>query len=105
GNLEASLRMWTIIRDQAEPGVMKENAEIQLKVVRNRLFTQQIQERITAYRERTEDHASGLDELRAKGVISASRDMAGVSFEFDPDTGILAVAKNSPLWRRPASRH
>lgn len=101
GSLEASLQMWTIIRDQSEPGALRLNAESQLQVVRNRLLIRQVEERIAEYRERTGDTSPSLAELHAKGVISTTRDLSGVPFEFDVATGTLTVSKDSPLWRRP----
>jgi hypothetical protein len=104
GSLEASLQMWTIIRDQSEPGALRLNAETQLELVRNRLFMRNLQERITEYRERTGNQSETLGVLRAKGVISATTDLAGFAFDFDPATGALAVSRKSPLWRRPVAR-
>jgi hypothetical protein len=101
GDLEASVQMWTIIRDQSEPGVLRENAAIQLEVVKNRLFTRGVQTRITEYRSRTGDTNSTLDQLQAKGVIASSRDLAGVPFDFDVGSGTVVVSVQSPLWRRP----
>lgn len=100
GNLEASLQLWTIIRDQSEPGALRQNAETQLRVVTNRLFARQLQRKIVEYQERSSDLTSGLDELQAKGVISTTRDLAGVRFDFDPTTRVLAISTRSPLWRR-----
>lgn len=105
GDLEASLQMWTIIRDQSEPGVLRDNAETQLQVVRNRLFAKQIQQKITEYRNRTADKVSTLEELLARGVISTSRDLEDAPFDFDPKTGTLSISMRSPLWRRFSSRH
>ena len=100
GNLEASLQLWTIIRDQSESGVLRENAETQLRVVKNRLFARQLQQAIADYQNRTGDKTATLEELRARGIIPATRDLAGASFDFDPATGVVAIAKASPLWRR-----
>jgi len=105
GNLEASLQMWTIIRDQSEPGVLRINAESQLEVVKNRLFARQLQEQIAVYRTRTGDKTSTLLELRAKGAIPGVSDLAGVPFDFDPATGEVSISRSSPLWRRPAAAH
>ena len=104
GNLEASLRMWTLIRDQTEPGVLRENALAQLDVVRNRIFARDIQSLVYNYRNRTGDLVSTLEQLRARGVIPSSRDLAGVPFEFNVTTGTLEISGRSPLWRRPTGR-
>ena len=102
GNLEASAQMWTIIRDQSEPGVLRTNAETQLEVVKNRVVASRLQAQIAEYRGRTGDNTSTLPELRAKGVIPGFADLAGVPFEFDPATGVVSIAEASPLWRRPS---
>jgi hypothetical protein len=102
GNLEASLQMWTIIRDSSEPGVLRTNAEGQLELVKNRLFARHLQERIIEYQSRTGDRVSSLAELRAKGVIPTVDDLAGVPFDFDPATAAVTTSVKSPLWRRPS---
>jgi hypothetical protein len=101
GNLEASLQMWTIIRDSSEPGALKINAETQLQVVKNRLFARDLQARIAEFQSRTGDKSPSLRELLAKGAIPTVNDLAGVPFDFDPATGVVSVSSQSPLWRRP----
>ncbi len=103
GDLEASVQMWSIIRDQSEPGVLRDNAEAQLQVVQNRLVARQIQDRIAKYQSGTGDRTSTLEELRARGVVSTTRDLAGVPFDFDPAAGTVAISRTSPLWRRSSS--
>ncbi|MBP6704939.1 MAG: hypothetical protein KA385_15600 [Vicinamibacteria bacterium] len=103
GELEASLQMWTIIRDQSEPGALRENAEAQLGVVRNRMVARALRERITEYRNRTGDTTSTLEELQARGVIGSTLDLAGVPFEFNPADGTLSISKKSPWWRRDSA--
>lgn len=106
GALEASLKMWIIIREQSEPGFLRDNAESQIQVVRNRIVARGIQEKVADYQRRTGDRSSTLDDLRAHGVIDTATDLAGVPFEFDPARGFVAVSRQSPLWRRPTStRH
>ena len=100
GKLEASLQMWTLIREQSEPGVLRENAETQLEVVRNRIAARSVEEQVAEYRKRTNDLSSSLEELRARGAIKTVQDLAGVPFDFDPETGAVTVSRNSPLWRR-----
>jgi|CXWL01.1.fsa_nt_gi hypothetical protein len=100
GELEASLQMWTIIREQSEPGVLRDNAEAQLSVLRNRLVARALRDRIAEYQKRTGDRTSTLEELKERGVIASTRDLAGVPFDFNPADGTLSVSKTSPLWRR-----
>ncbi len=104
GSLEASLQMWTIIRENSEPGVLRLNAETQLKLVQNRLLIRDLEAKIAEYRARPGETFNTLEALHAKGVISTTRDLEGVPFDFDPATGALAVSRSSPLWRRPLPR-
>jgi hypothetical protein len=104
GSLEASLQMWTIIRENSEPGVLRLNAETQLKLIQNRLLMRDLEAKIAEYRARAGETLNTLEALRAKGVISTTRDLEGVPFEFDPATGALAVSRSSPMWRRPVPR-
>lgn len=100
GELEASLQMWAIIREQSEPGPLRDNAEAQLSVLRNRMAARALQNVIAEYQQRTGDRTSTLEELEARGAIRSNRDLAGVPFDFNPAEGTVSVSKASPLWRR-----
>lgn len=98
GELEASLNMWMIIREQSEPGVLRDNASDQIKIVRSRILARDMTRAIQAHRERG-GAAHSLVELRRAGVIRETVDLAGVEFAYDPETGAVTIAKSSPLWR------
>ena len=100
GELEAALNMWLIIREQSEPGILRENAGDQIKIVRSRILARDIALEIKAYRERTGDANMSLAALQKAGVIRTTVDLAGVEFDFDPEHGTVAIAHPSPLWRR-----
>jgi hypothetical protein len=100
GELEAALSMWSIIYQQSEPGILRDNARDQIKIVRSRLLARDIQERIRIYREKTGQTESSLVELRRAGVIPSFVDLAGVEFDFDKEKGTVTIARRSPLWRR-----
>ncbi len=100
GELEASLSMWSIIREQSEPGILRENAGDQIKIVRSRILARDAQKAIQSYRERTGDVTSSPDQLRRAGVISGFADLTGVEFDFDPQTGAVSISRRSVLWRR-----
>lgn len=104
GALESSLQLWQIIRDQAEPGQLRENAAQQLDVTRNRIVARDLQIAVRAYQESTGDTSSTLSELRARGVIGVTHDLAGTPFDFDPASGSVTVSRRSPLWRPTRSR-
>ena len=97
--LEASLAMWTLIYEQSEPGLLKDNAASQIKVARNRMLVREVQKQVRAYQARTGDFASTLDQLKAAGVISTARDEAGIAFDFRASDGTVTLSKNSPHWR------
>jgi len=100
GELEAALNMWLIIREQSEPGILRDNAGDQIKIVRSRIMARDMMKAIQADRERTGAARPTLAELRRAGVIRATTDLAGVEFDYDPEKGTVAISRHSPLWRR-----
>lgn len=99
GELEAALNMWMIIKEQSEPGILRDNAADQIKIVRSRILARDMTRAIQAYRERG-GAATSLLELRRAGVIREAVDLAGVEFAYAPESGTLSIARTSPLWRR-----
>lgn len=100
GELEAALNMWLIIHEQSEPGILRDNAGDQIKIVRSRILARDITKEIKAYRERTGETMATLASFQRAGLIRTTRDLAGVEFEYKPDTGTVAISRASPLWRR-----
>jgi hypothetical protein len=100
GEYEASVRMWTLLYEQAPPGPLKANAESQLLVARSRLLARQVEDQVRAYREKSSDASSTLRQLRGRGVITADADVSGTPFDYDPESGSVRVSRNSPHWRR-----
>lgn len=100
GELEAALSMWTVIYKQSEPGLLRDNAESQIKVAQHKILVREMQKAVRAYQARTGDFTSNLDQLKARGVVAASRDEAGIPFDFEPVTGTVTVSRDSPFWRR-----
>jgi len=100
GELESSLSMWSIIYEQSEPGILRDNARTQLEIVQSRILAREVEKKVRAYREATGDTAATLADLRHKGVIADFRDVSGVEFAFDQETGAVTVSRKSTLWRR-----
>ena len=100
GELEAALNMWTIIHDQSEPGVLRDNAADQIKIVQSRIMARALQEAVRNHREQTGDTKATLPDLQRAGVVRRIVDLAGVEFAFDPESGAVSIARKSPLWRR-----
>jgi hypothetical protein len=110
GELEAALSMWTVIHEQSEPGLLRENPASQIKVAQHKILVRDIQKQVRDYQARTGDFTSTLHQLKAKGVIPASRDELGIPFEFQPATGTAStaspsVAKKASSWTRSRCRH
>lgn len=100
GELEAALNMWLVIREQSEPGILRDNAGEQIKIVRSRILARDIMKEIKAYRERTGQTMATLADFRKAGFIRTTRDLDGVEFEYNPETGAVAISRASSLWRR-----
>lgn len=99
GELEAALNMWSIIYQESEPGILRDNAGDQIKIVRSRILARDLQRAIQNYQAKTGDTKSSLAELRNAGVITGFTDLAGVEFNFDSSQGAVSIARSSPLWR------
>lgn len=100
GELEASLNMWVIIQDQSEPGILRSNAGDQIKIVRSRIMARDMMKQIQAYREKTGETKASLTELRKVRVVESTVDLAGVEFDYDPETGTVSITRRSPMWRQ-----
>jgi hypothetical protein len=100
GELEAALNMWSIIYQQSEPGILRDNAGDQIRIVHSRILARDVTRLIQDYREQTGDTRASLATLRRAGVIPGTADLAGVEFDFDPEQGTVAISRRSPLWRR-----
>ena len=100
GELEGAIRLWQLLAEQAPPGPMRENAESQLMVARNRLLAKQVEQQVRAYKEKTGEGALSLNDLFARGAISTNVDLAGVPFQYLEETGRVIVSRSSPHWRR-----
>ena len=100
GELEAALNMWTIIHEQSEPGVLRNNAADQIKIVQSRMMARALQDAVRNHREQSGDTKATLEDLRRAGVVRRTQDLAGVEFDFDPESGAVSIARKSPLWRR-----
>ena len=100
GELEAALDMWSLILEQSEPGILRENAADQIKIVRSKIVARDTQAAIRRHREETGTTLPTLAAYRRAGVIRDIADLAGIEFYFEAETATVALARASPLWRR-----
>jgi hypothetical protein len=100
GDRERSRRMWRQIFEQAEEGVLKENARLRLQLLDSRDLADALSSRVGAYEQRLGRAPARLEELRAVGLWSGPlHDAAGVPFSYDGSSGRVTISKESPLWR------
>jgi hypothetical protein len=98
GNRADARRMWQEMFDQAEPGIIKENARLRLKI----LDSMDVADRLTALvaeaERRTGRRPVRLEELRGawRGPLT---DAEGVPFGYDAGSGRVFISRESPLWR------
>jgi hypothetical protein len=100
GDRAKARRMWQEMFEQAEPGVLKENARLQLRI----LDSEDVADRLTALvaeaAKREGRRPARLTQLRAEGLWRGPlEDAAGVPFSYDRETGRVSVSRKSPLWR------
>lgn len=100
GELEAALSMWSIILEQSDPGILRDNATDQIKIVRSKIAAREASESIRRHREATGASLPTLAAYRRAGVVRNIADIAGIEFSFDADSGAVSIARSSPLWRR-----
>jgi hypothetical protein len=100
GNRADARRMWQQMFDQAEEGIIKENARLRLRA----LDSQDVADRLTALvaeaERRTGRRPARLEELSADGLWRGPlEDASGVPFGYDAATGKVSISRGSPLWR------
>jgi hypothetical protein len=105
GDLRASRRMWQQMHDQAEEGVLKKNAALQLAILDSRSTAERLTALVAEVERRTGRRPKRLEDLRTLGIWSGPlHDRDGVPFRYDVSTGQVEIARESPLWRPSARR-
>lgn len=100
GELEAALSMWSIILEQSDPGILRDNAADQIRIVRSKILARDAAQAIRRHREETGAKLMSLAAYRRAGIVRSVTDIAGIEFAFEPETGAVAIDRSSPLWRR-----
>lgn len=100
GDLEASRRMWQQMYDQAEEGILRMHAEVQLAILDSRAAARHLTALVADVERRQGQRPEQLEQLRRLGVWQGPlEDQNGVPFSYDVSTGQVSVAPDSPLWR------
>jgi hypothetical protein len=97
-------RMWREMFEQSE-GPLKENARIHIMALDAADAVDRLNERVAQFRERTGRLPRNLAELSASGLARGPLvDPAGIPFEYDSQTGKVAVSRTSYLRREDLMR-
>jgi len=93
-------RMWQQMYEQAEPGIIKENARIRLQILDSRDLADRLTALVAEAERRTGRRPVRLEELRAAGLWRGPLvDAAGTPFGYDPGKGRVFIEPASPMWR------
>jgi hypothetical protein len=100
GDRESSRLMWSRMFEQAEEGIIKENARVRLQVLDALDLADQVTLRVSDFERRFGRRPERLDELRAAGLWPGSVvDQSGIPFAYDHGSGRVSVSQSSSLWR------
>jgi hypothetical protein len=100
GDRESSRRMWRQMFEQAEEGIIRENARARLQILDSLDVRDRVAAAVAEFERRHGRRPAQLDELVADGVWSAPLvDAGGVRFSYDPGTGRVSISEQSPMWR------
>jgi len=100
GERANSRRMWQQMYDQAEPGIIKENAALRLRILDSRDLADRLTELVAELARRTGRRPARLAELRSAGLWRGPLvDASGTPFGYDPREGRAFIEPASPMWR------
>ena len=100
GDREHARRMWQQMYEQAEPGAIRENAKEHLRCLDSLDLADRLTQLAHGLAERTGHAPATLQQLRAAAAGRLPTvDAAGVPFSYDPEKGLVAIARDSPMWR------
>jgi hypothetical protein len=100
GDRASSRRMWQQIYDQAEQGILRENARVRLQILDSLDVADALTARVAQYERQAGRRPTRLQDLLASGLWrGALTDAAGVPFSYDEKSGKVTISQRSPMWR------
>jgi hypothetical protein len=100
GSRTDARRMWQQMYDQAEEGIIRENARLRLEILDSLELARRVEEAVARFEGEKGRRPAVLEELRAAGAWRGPlTDAEGVPFGYDRRTGRVSIARESPLWR------
>ena len=100
GDRADSRRMWAQMFEQAEEGIIRENARARLQILDSLDRADALSGAVAEFERRKGWRPERLDELVAAGLWRGPQtDVANVPFGYDAATGRVFIQENSPMWR------
>ncbi len=100
GERANSRRRWQQMYEQAEPGIIKENAALRLRILDSRDLADRLTAVVAEYARRTGRRPARLSDLQSAGLWRGPLvDASGTPFGYDPGNGLVFIERASPMWR------
>jgi len=100
GNRADSRAMWRQMFEQAEEGIIRENARLRLQILDSLDTKDAVAAAVLRFEKREGRRPARLEELVAAGLWRGPlSDAAGVPFGYDAGTGRVVIREESPMWR------
>ena len=100
GDRQKSRLMWRRMFEQAEEGILKENARLRLQVLDAEDLADRVTQRVSDFESRFGRRPERLEELGAAGLWPGPPvDPSGAAFDYDRGSGRARVSQHSILWR------
>jgi hypothetical protein len=100
GDRASSRRMWRQMFEQAEEGIIRDNARVRLRILDSLDVRDGIAAAVAEAERRYGRRPARLEELRPLGLWRGPlADVAGHRFGYDVETGRVFIPETSPMWR------
>jgi hypothetical protein len=100
GDRASSRRMWQQMYEQAEEGILRNNAKVRLQIFEALDQADALTAQVAEHERRAGRRPASLQELRAAvGPRVLLADSTGVPFHYDPSSGRVTISRSSILWR------
>jgi hypothetical protein len=100
GDRVESRRMWSQMLEQAEEGIIRDNARLRLQILDSLDLRDALAGSVLEFERRHGRRPARLEELVTAGLWrGALVDVANVAFGYDAATGRVFLQESSPMWR------
>jgi hypothetical protein len=100
GSRADARRMWQQMHEQAEEGIIKQNARLRLEILDSLDAADRLAGLVAELARRRGRRPARLAELREAGLWSGPLvDVAGTPFGYDEKSGRVFISRESPMWR------